>query len=160
MRELVIEKEWITKVGYKAVVLFVRNSHRCGYVGIPETHQFYFKKYSDKVLIKLPDDTLIGKRNPIDLLLMACEKEESTTRVGCLFDVHGGITYNGRCETYPTNHNRDNGVKGQLWWFGYDCAHLGDKTLYSFDGEERTLDYCFEECESLAEQLKKYESSL
>jgi hypothetical protein len=71
--------------------------------------------------------------------------------------VHGGLTYS-------------NGAK-----FGFDCAHYYDKRDESImsekfkkvyadfpyptveDGEVRTLEYCIEECEILAEQLKELE---
>ena len=70
-------------------------------------------------------------------------------------DVHGGLTYG-------------NGAK-----FGFDCAHYYDKRDESIiseeyrkvyemyppmfgDGEVRTLEYCIEECERLAAQLKEH----
>ena len=69
-------------------------------------------------------------------------------------DVHGGLTY---------GHNRK---------FGFDCAHWDDakdpalmseeyRKIYSewpmFDefGTIRTLEFCVDECESLASQLKE-----
>jgi len=70
-------------------------------------------------------------------------------------DVHGGLTYAG--------------MRDDLWWFGYDCAHLGDArdpelmreelkaimSAFSGDkGEIRSLDFCVNECESMAWQLK------
>lgn len=80
-------------------------------------------------------------------------------------DVHGGLTYSNNDKTYPTESN-------DLWWFGYDCAHLGDardpnlmrdeyKEIYNkgilrnfFEGETiKTLEYCINECESLSTQL-------
>ena len=71
-------------------------------------------------------------------------------------DVHGGLTYAG--------------MRDDLWWFGYDCAHLGDardpelmsdeyKNVLlgrnlNFDGDTiKTLDFCVNECESMAAQL-------
>lgn len=70
------------------------------------------------------------------------EKEwitESGLRAVCLFVNRGGV--------YP--------AKGDEWWFGFDCAHTGDKTMHSFysDGVKRTADYVIAECESLARQL-------
>mgnify|MGYP000849681354 FL=1 len=63
------------------------------------------------------------------------------------FYVHGVITYSG-CEQYPVEHNG-------LWCFGYDCAHLGDATAFAgYSGEVlRSLEYCVDQCESLADQL-------
>lgn len=70
-------------------------------------------------------------------------------------EVHGGLTY---------SDERDG-----LWWFGYDCAHLGDaKDIELMDdgykkayinwpllneGTIRTLGFCVAECEALAKQL-------
>lgn len=71
-------------------------------------------------------------------------------------DVHGGVTYAG--------------MRDDLWWFGYDCAHLGDARdpelmsdeyknvllgrKLNFDGDTiKTLDFCVNECESMAAQL-------
>jgi len=69
-------------------------------------------------------------------------------------DVHGGLTYAG--------------MEDGDWWFGYDCAHFGDARdpelmsdkykairMRSFDGDTvKTLDFCVNECESMAWQLK------
>lgn len=40
-----IEKTWTTKEGFKAAVLFVDNSHRCGYVGFEKNHWAYKSQY-------------------------------------------------------------------------------------------------------------------
>lgn len=77
-------------------------------------------------------------------------------------DVHGGLTFAGGTLTYPAANDG-------LWWFGYDCAHLGDARdpelmapeyrsvralSMGFEGDlVRSLDYCTGECESLAAQL-------
>ena len=39
-----IKKRWTTDAGYEAVVLWVRDSHHCGYVRVPENHPFYKKR--------------------------------------------------------------------------------------------------------------------
>jgi hypothetical protein len=40
------------------------------------------------------------------------------------------------------------------FFVGFDCAHAGDATRYfPAEGVLRSLDYCIEECESLASQL-------
>lgn len=73
------------------------------------------------------------------------------------FEVHGGLTFSN-------NIGSDN-----LWYFGYDCSHLDDacdidaiqdtqlreimRTIEQV-GEVRSLEYCINECKSLAEQLK------
>ena len=43
-----IEKVWIDKkTGFLCVILLIRNSHRCGYVGVPKGHKLYKKDYTE-----------------------------------------------------------------------------------------------------------------
>ena len=46
MKKSIIEKEW-EAYGFKCKVIFVRQSHRCGYVGIPKGHVAYDKRYDE-----------------------------------------------------------------------------------------------------------------
>lgn len=71
----VIEKDWITTSGLRAVVLFVRNSHRCGYVGVGGESSLYEKDYNS-----LYED-------------------------GVSIDVHGGLTFSDKSEKYPADNN-------------------------------------------------------
>lgn len=83
---------------------------------------------------------------------------------GDYIDVHGGLTYANNSDKYP--------VEADLWWFGYDCGHLGDGRSEEYVAEqkvrypeqpfmwygdqqdiERSAAYCVAECESLARQL-------
>jgi len=64
-----------------------------------------------------------------------------------MFDVHGGLTYSGGEDDFP--------VESDLWWFGYDCGHLGDVSDICSEGVFRDLDYCKAECESLAKQISE-----
>lgn len=61
-------------------------------------------------------------------------------------DVHGGITFSAKFK------NSD------LWWFGFDCAHLGDfcpKQYFRSDEDiYRNIGYVKNETENLADQLK------
>ena len=127
----IIEKDWTTEADFRAVVVISPAGHRCGYVGVPASHTHHGKGYDD-----VPAD------------------------------VHGGLTYAGSERDYPAPSDG-------LWWLGYDCAHLGDaqdpelmsgkyKKMYdkglhreiSFEGDTvKTLEYCINECESLAKQL-------
>lgn len=79
-------------------------------------------------------------------------------------DVHGGLTY-ARTE--------EDGLR----WYGFDCAHLGDARDPELMDEEhkemfakydrfndptdtvKSLDYCINECESMATQLKQLEDA-
>lgn len=72
----------------------------CGYVGVPPGHQLHGLDY-EAVHERLPD-----------------------------LDVHGGLTFAAGC------HERENGDgvchvpaagrPADLWWIGFDCAHIGD----------------------------------
>jgi hypothetical protein len=105
--------------------------HLCGYISIPPNHPFYGKKYSDLEI-----------------------------------DVHGGLTY--------AEFENDG------YWIGFDCGHSedlvpsmahlrelykGEIELFSMPEEfkkysifipvYRNIDFCIQECKSMAEQLKK-----
>lgn len=111
-------------------------------------------------------------------LLGACLDEDERIRIEAYFQCHGGITYAGGGEhsSYP--------IESDLWWFGFDCGHAGDKAdlsyaiekfpkqaeqlkrqkrindMYSIEGDIiRTEEYVAEECKKLAEQLKQFEES-
>jgi len=125
-----VEANWVTGAGLRAAVVIHPSGHRCGYVGVPDGNPNHGKDYDD-----------------IDA------------------EVHGGLTFAGGSKDYPVENDG-------LWWLGYDCAHLYDardpalmsgeyKELYDkgmlreFDEGSiiRSLEYCINECESLAKQL-------
>lgn len=148
-----IEKDWITKAGLRAVVILVTDlGHRCGYVGLTKKHPLYGIPYNEEsAYLKFPEKENIGKRG---ILAVICSNGKATPEV--VFDVHGSITYSG---------GRDYPVKSDgLWWFGFDCGHLGDGREASFheisglrnlyaDDPIRDTEFCVQECESLAQQL-------
>jgi hypothetical protein len=151
-----IEKDWTTEAGFRAVVIMGDLGHRCGYVGIPAGHLLYGVGYSDKSPhLKLDPSRSTEKMSPIQILCGAGKDMSELNSPEYVFEVHGGLTFagNGRGK-YP--------VESELWWFGYDCGHAGDAPApgskmaeYRSGWEEvhRTLEYCVEECESLAKQL-------
>jgi hypothetical protein len=94
-----------------------------------------------------------------------CWDGESVTPA-ILLKVHGGITFSDNDLNYP--------IPSDLYWYGFDCAHSGDarnieaiqditlrgvfmrldQSLSLLGGaEKRTLEYCIEQCEKLADQL-------
>ena len=42
-----IVKSYVTEEGYKAVILYVGDSHHCGYIGVTKDHSLYWKHYDD-----------------------------------------------------------------------------------------------------------------
>lgn len=165
MRTFNVEKDWLTAAGYRAVVIMGDLGHRCGYVAIPAGHPLHGVDYSaeSEALAKIPDDEPLGKRSAIALLCCAAEGRIKQSPE-MAFNVHGGLSYSGGNAGYPV-------PSSGLWWFGFDCGHAGDaqspeyiakqRAEYpdkpymwrDYGGEHRTLDYCVDECESLARQI-------
>lgn len=78
--------------------------------------------------------------------------DEAHDRVSGGVDVHGGLTFEGRSRLADSDQ----------WFFGFDCAHLGD-AIPGIDGFEddgavyRDEAYVTAECEKLAAQLARAE---
>jgi hypothetical protein len=169
MKHYTVEKDWKSH-GFRCVVLALDIGHRCGYVGVPFGHILFALEYNAKIpeyLKKEWERVLqepIGKRGAIDVMCLALGGD---SRIGYLFDVHGGITFSDGAfhSEYP--------VPAFLWWYGFDCAHHGDGKDFSIMSPEtkereekygfrfgndypvRSLNYCIEECENLAKQLEE-----
>ena len=173
-KRFIVEREF-EHSGYKCVVTFGAIGHRCGYVGIPKSHSLYGKNYDKYLEIKKADirDREVSGIFP---LLGACLDDDERIRIEAYFHCHGGITFagGGKNSEYP--------IKSDLWWFGFDCGHTGDKADLQYamqkfpnrqeeyrirllienrypieDDVIRTEEYVAEECKKLAEQLKEFE---
>lgn len=173
MKRFIVEEEYEYQ-GYKCVVIFNYLGHRCGYVGVDKTHPLYKVDYGQYLNIKkadLPAEMVVSGTIP---LMMALLDEDERIKIDAYFQVHGGITYSGGGvkSEYP--------IESDLWWFGFDCGHYGDKNDYELaiktfperrethllemafenmcntGGEIRTLEYVKSECENLALQLEQY----
>ncbi len=174
MNKFTVEKDWVSDSGYRCVVIMGSMGHRCGYVGIPSSHPLHGVDYSEEVpaLEHKIEEVLkgtIGKRSPIIVLIMAGKQDNEFARPDFMFDVHGGLTYSGSMgmKPYPVPSEG-------LWWFGYDCGHVGDARdlatvepklrehydQFTQDGVIRSLEYNITECESLAKQLRELEPRL
>lgn len=125
-----VVKDWITKAGYHALILMIRGSYHTGYVGVPNDH---------KAAGLLADDELLDN-----------------------IQVHGGITF----ESYGQEITLEGSpFHKELYYLGYDCAHGGDQVRVPLEVQDlfpkssksvfRDVDYCVEQCESLAKQLKE-----
>ena len=158
--------------GLTCVVIMTEMGHRCGYVGVPNTHKLHGVDYTDKMdFLKTveADDITTDNAGLGQFLGAMCGeyKNESLSPV-LYFNVHGGITFSGVGKEYP--------IKSDLWWFGFDCAHYNDAsdphkaleyglitketceglTSYAcLSGVVRSLEYCKTECRGLADQLGK-----
>jgi len=126
--ETKIEKQFTTEAGFESFVVLNESgtmSWRCGYVIIPEESSLF--KMNVSYCINLYDLDL-DDPNIITKL-----KQQQRL---CKVDVHCGITYS---DSYDD--------KG--YCIGFDCGHYQDTI------EVQTLEYCINECESLAKQLKE-----
>ena len=126
-----IEKQFTTEAGFAAFVVLnesITMSWRCGYVIIPKESSLY--KLSTYCWVDLYD---LDLDNPNIIT-----KLKQQQRL-CNVDVHWGITYN---DFYDD--------KG--YCLGFHCAHSEDTV------EVQTLEYCINECERLAKQLKEIEA--
>lgn len=176
MKGYVVESIFEHK-GLKCVVVMQLSAHRCGYVGVQKDHALYGKDYSHHLEIRKED---IRDREVCGIfpLINAAFDEDERVMIEAYFQCHGGITYSngGIGSKYP--------IESDLWWFGFDCNHAGDrkdyktaKILFSDDLEElmyierkeefdrcfpiygdqiRTLEFVKEECEKLADQLSDF----
>ena len=174
-KRYIVEREF-EHAGYKCVVIFGNVGHRCGYVGIPKNHPLYGKDYGDHLEIK-KFDVVDRAVSGIFALIGACLDEDERIRIEAYFQCHGGITYAGGGE------HSDYPIESDLWWFGFDCGHAGDKSdldyaiqkfpshrkgyqlrkmvesKYLIDDVIRTEEYVADECKKLAGQLKEFEES-
>ena len=161
----------------------------CGYVGITEGHKFFGIKYSDCSLPEAkprgprPGDgepTQIGDRTlppmPERIVKMMQERKQCNEDGHCshcpeaMLDVHGGITFSEFClemraDGHGICHVADPGEPEKVWWFGFDCAHLGDlcpaygdllggRKSVMREGDYRDVAYVQQEIAQLAKQLK------
>ena len=73
-------------------------------------------------------------------------------------DAHGGLTFAGPCQENRDGvcHVPDPGEPDDVWWLGFDCAHVGDRcpSLRVTIGDEyRDMVWVREEVTDLARQL-------
>ena len=166
-----LEKKWVSKTGLPCFVIINEHlGHRCGYVGVSPNNNFY------KIDCNEPVEFLDGTEDySMGVNIISVPQLGSLSRE---VEVHGGLTFSG--DQLPDIENEEN-----LWFFGYDCGHAWDapdfitlrkllppdseaiknitkyqeltsQFLHNQSGVIRTLDYCENQCEKLAEQLNKY----
>ena len=127
-----IVKDWTTKAGLRAAIVFTDDDYYCGYVAVNNTHPLYKKPYNEET-------SALGDLSP-----------------EIAFDVHGGLTFSGEFKEYLAPN------VANLWWFGFHCAHGNDTTKYRYNpnGVFRDATYVEQECESLAQQIARFPYTL
>lgn len=128
----------------------------CGYVGIPESHPWYGKNYSDAVKVSpsvMEREFDIDRVGALNLLCATDYGDDETMDMFLAVDVHGCLTYSN--DSAPGKESEDD-----LWWFGFDCGHAGDYApemrSYSDNDVYRDFEYVKGECIALAKQLAKF----
>jgi hypothetical protein len=134
----------------------------CGYVGIQCKHPFWEKKDWDcplpsaKTGIPTEEDLQFGPESwtARHARRLTCNDGSNCSHMAVYqFDCHGGVTYSGRGV---------NGMREDLWYFGFDCSHLGDVLPDMPSGHNgpddryRGAHYVQKNVESLAKQLAAY----
>lgn len=140
------KKQWKDEAtGFPCLIVRNHFGALCGYVGVPEGHKFFGKNYNE-----VHDNQNI--------------------------EVHGGLTFADKCQKYE---NQETGIchidptNANVWWLGFDCAHLYDyvpgiaTTLRDFKNmrdnnpyqDEHTtyknFEYVTNQVQQLAKQLKE-----
>lgn len=132
-----------------------------GYVAVPEGHPLFEKGYDSLIHVPAVQDVPFNG-NWIGLLMatQSPETEAGLLRLDMAINVHGGLTY-----ADSALNGIQEGLLGNLWWFGFDTAHAGDIKPYQTDidrkypmrGDEyRDLVYVTSQTEQLAAQIAKF----
>lgn len=104
--------QWIDQVtGLPCLIHRGPSGALCGYVGVFSSHAAYGLDY---------DNVDLGDYYP-----------------------HGGLTFASRCNPEATDedgicHVVEPGDDGDVWWFGFDCAHGGD-VMPRIEGQLRKI---------------------
>ena len=143
--------------------LIVRNDqgNLCGYVGVGPEHPLHGIEYGEETeklaqALECRKDQPLGEHPSMSVMLGAlCGELKASPDT--VFNVHGGLTYSGSCVGRICHVPRE-GEPDSVWWFGFDCGHVGDLSpghvaRDSDGGEYRTVAYVRKEVESLARQL-------
>lgn len=99
------------------------------------------------VIIKLDDNAFCVGHRCGYVAIPSTHKDHNKRYYDIDVCAHGGLTYSGDSKSYPAISTDEE----NLWWVGFDCAHYDD--IASIGGQ--TLEYCIQECESIANQLKE-----
>jgi len=123
------KRQWMSDTGLPCLIVRNHYGALCGYVGVPKEHPWYGKDYED-----------------VNELI---EDEEDDY-------VHGGLTFSNICGE-KICHEVEPGEDDDIWWLGFDCAHVFDRIPgmgreYESTGDctYRDVAYVTAECEKLA----------
>lgn len=159
-----VERAWSAH-GLECAALAHTAGHRCGYVRVPEGHPWFGLGYNDEAPnpAPLPDDATVDDYGlGASIAVLSGTVTDFSKRIEGQVQVHGGVTF-------AASSVHDDLPEG--WWFGFDCAHSGDKkdpslmdadalvlhveceAHYPDPGVIRGLDFVVAECERMAKQI-------
>lgn len=129
----------------------------CGYVGVPESHPWYGKAYSE----------------PMGECTEYCDEDGHCGHsIDSRLRAHGGVNFSDHCSPHATEssgvcHVTEPGESDRVWWFGFDAGHAGDVTpgyghilpSLMMHGQYRDLAYVRAEVTQLAAQLAAVSAS-
>jgi hypothetical protein len=78
-----------------------------------------------------------------------------------LVDVHGHLTYASKCD--PNGHichTVDVGEDDDVWWLGFDCAHLGDYRPASYVSDRGTSAYFYKSISYVENEIRELAAQL
>lgn len=124
-----------THKGLKCVVVAIEDrGHRCGYVGVDNSHPYYGKDYTD-----------------VDNIYVHGGLTYSTSKENSNYPIESNLWWFG----YDCAHWGD----AKDLSMAINPAILEVERMYPETGIVRTLAFCMNECRDLAEQLSEVESN-
>ena len=168
MKEInLIGEVWVDEeTGLLCLIRKTELGSLCGYTGIDRTHPWAGKEYGDCLLPTakprgelesdrkpmFPDSDLTMSERMIESLSqkIICGEEGFGHTVESMIEVHGGVTFAGEWEEFGG---------GDIWWFGFDCAHAWDLVpglpeAFADHGTYRDENFVVREIEAMAKQIK------
>lgn len=174
-----IERLWRHR-GLFCLALAIPLGHRCGYVRVPEDHE-WTTLIDEDALARYEqyakDGLTLNGETYFPSIYATPERREHLARMDVWerrISVHGGVTFHQHMtsEEWEQTVEGGDGIPDGLW-IGFDCGHAWDnrdpEILNSFGpehakyfgplltnlpgGEIRTLDYVVSECENMADQI-------
>lgn len=107
---------WV-ECGLHCLILRQKLLHLCGYVGVEKDHPLWGYNYQDP----MPPPIIPEQRTPLSIKSRRCVLNDDDIFGGSDLNAHGGITLTDTIDDSIPD----------VWWIGFDCAHLWDMCPYN-----------------------------